>query len=253
MTLGVMGTAVTTAVATPAPAGYVAIPDSSYVLQTGDVDLGPAGSDGVTFELSMKLRNDAGAKALAYAVSDPASPLYGRFLSADAFRSRFALTDRQAGRLTDWLTGSGLRLSYEPDSHLLIAASGTARAASRTFRADVHRIQGADGFVFDAPVTPMLAPADVAATINGVIRGVIESTGLSRPMHDGNNAEDAANATGAARAARAVAPSTEVDVFLLLVDDLGELQTFARDLRPLGPGHQRIAPSAFNSATCSHE
>ena len=163
--------------------GYVEVPDSAYTLQPGDVDLGKKQDDPIRFEGALKVRNQAEAEALATAVSDPANAAYGQFLRPAEYRRRFAPTDFAANLITTWQTAAGMRITYNPANHLLIASEGSVRAADRAFQTDFHRIQDVDGFVFDAPLTPMFVPAAILPFVDGFLEGPGQPAALSQPLH----------------------------------------------------------------------
>src|SRR6478735_7975905 len=163
--------------------GYVEVPDSAYTLQQGDIDLGKKQDDPIRFEGSLKVRNQAEAEALAMAVSDPSNRAYGQFLSPAEYRRRFAPTDLAASLITAWQTAAGMRITYNPANHLLIASEGSVRAADRAFQTDFHRIQDVDGFVFDAPLTPMFVPAAILPFVDGFLEGPGQPAALSQPLH----------------------------------------------------------------------
>jgi len=75
----------------------------------------------------LKMRDQAGAEALALAVSDPSNAKYGTHLSAAAFRSRFAPTDARSLPLS---VGSRRRASPS-DRFRLTTGTSHSRAAAR--------------------------------------------------------------------------------------------------------------------------
>ncbi len=162
---------------------YVLLPGSAYRLAPGDEDLGIFPDDAVRFEAALKLRDAEGAKALAYAISDPADPAFGKFLTARAFRTQFAPTDAMSDMVTGWLTRSGLRITYNPANHFFVAAQGTVRAANRAFRTDIHRVRDATGAIFSAPLRPLLIPANVVPIVDGFVEGINHASRMAHPLH----------------------------------------------------------------------
>ena len=66
-------------------------------------------ADAVVENLSvvLKLRDAAGAEALATAVSDPAGAQYRKYISSSEWRARYAPTDQTVAQVTGWLTSQG--------------------------------------------------------------------------------------------------------------------------------------------------
>jgi subtilase family serine protease len=164
--------------------GYVEVPNSTYVLKADDTDLGRFPDDPVRFELALRLRNVDGAKALAYAVSDPTSDHYGEFLSPEDFRDSFAPTDQSSRIVVDWLRNAGLTITYNPANHLMITAQGTVAAADVAFKTELHRIQDKDGVLFTAPLKPLFVPTNVDPIATGFVEGINKAARLLRPMHE---------------------------------------------------------------------
>ena len=164
--------------------GYVEVPNSTYVLKADDKDLGRFPDDPERFELALRLRNVDGAKALAYAVSDPTSDHYGEFISPEDFRDSFAPTDQSSRIVVKWLRKAGLTITYNPANHLMIAAQGTVAAADLAFKTELHRIQDKDGVLFTAPLKPLFVPTNVDPIATGFVEGINKAARLLRPMHE---------------------------------------------------------------------
>jgi subtilase family serine protease len=173
--------------------GYVEVPNSTYVLQDGEIDLGRFPDDPVRFEGALQVHNTQGAQALAYAVSDPSNRAYGNFLSPAQYRRRFAPTDAEANTITSWLRGAGLDITYNPSNHLMIAAQGKVIEADRAFKTDLHRIQAADGSVFTAPLTPLFVPRNTVDIVDGFVEGINTLSRLLQPQNHRGGSDDQGN------------------------------------------------------------
>src|SRR4051812_5506482 len=68
----------------------------------------PAAAHGIDAKVWLAPRDASALDALARAVSDPSSPRYGQFLSADQARAQFAPTSDQVTQVSTWLAGAGL-------------------------------------------------------------------------------------------------------------------------------------------------
>jgi len=84
------------------------------------------------------LRDAAAAEALATAVSDPSSAQYGHYVTAAAWRSRFAPTEADVAQVTSWLRSQGFSIGAIPLNHRFISFSGTSAEAEKAFATDLQ-------------------------------------------------------------------------------------------------------------------
>jgi subtilase family serine protease len=119
--------------------------------------------------LSLPLRDAAGARAYALAVSDRANPAFGRFLTPAAFAARFGAdpTDYEAVRA--WASAQGFRLGARTQARTTISLSGTAGRFARAFGTRLA------GFATAAhgPGRVLLATPSLPDALKGRIDGVI--------------------------------------------------------------------------------
>lgn len=176
----------------PAPAGTVALagsvmPDLARLMHVGTLSAGRPLGIGV----ALRIAHPAQLDTLVRQVSDPRSPNFRHYLSVTEFRHRFAPGPRELRRVRAWLHGSGLRVSYQSPSGLLIEAHGSARAVQRAFHTQLLRFRQRHATFF-ANATPVRVPAALAGTIEAVVgldnRGrvshpLLKRTGQARP-HD---------------------------------------------------------------------
>src|SRR5579871_668357 len=139
MFLAFLATAVgATAVTTAAPAGAKTFVNG--VLRADVRDLGPASPQmPVSFSLVLRYRHDAELDRLVEAQSDPASPLYGQFLTNQQFNAYFAPAERDYERVLQSLRAAGFSVERS-DNRTIVKARGSAFAAQRYFGASIHRI-----------------------------------------------------------------------------------------------------------------
>ena len=129
---------------------------------------------------ALGLRDAAGAEALATAVSDPSSPQYGRYLTAAAWRSRFAPTDVAVATVTTWLRSQGFSIGTIPLNHRFISFSGTSVQAEKAFATDLQ-VYRKNGQVVSAPASSASIPATLAGTVVGI--GGLDTSNLQSPTH----------------------------------------------------------------------
>lgn len=170
-TVVVTGAALVPAAATAAPAARHVLPDTRPSWAAHDTDRGPTAADApVTVRVYLASRDTAGLRAYATAVSDPHSAGYRHYLTPAAAASRFGPDPRAAGRVADWLRGSGLTATPDTTGRFL-TAHGTAAAARQAFGTDLRDVTH-DGMTVRAPAGNASVPAAVAAD-------VLTVTGLS--------------------------------------------------------------------------
>ncbi|HEY4376709.1 MAG TPA: protease pro-enzyme activation domain-containing protein, partial [Acidimicrobiales bacterium] len=132
------------------------------------------GSTLITVHVALKMRDRAGAEALAAAVSDPASATAGQYLTPAQFHARFSPSDADVASVTSWLASTGLKVGTVSANHLSIEASGTAAQLSATFGVQLDRYNVA-GALVRAPANEPTVPASLAALVDGI--GGLTQTG----------------------------------------------------------------------------
>ncbi len=191
--------------ASATPPTSVEIPNSAYTLASNEKDLGVDLTLPAQFTVSMKMRNQAQADALAQAISTPGTRMYGRYLSAGEVRERFAPRDRDARAVTRWLSDAGMTVAYDPKNHLIITATGDVASADKAFSTDIHVVGGYDdkgelAYAFIAPLTPLFVPSTVDAVIAGVFEGVNKPGRFAKPMKSRADSHDIAGRAGVTKA-----------------------------------------------------
>jgi subtilase family serine protease len=180
---------VLSAVAVPAQASgaeTVRLEGSQAVLPGGIFAQTPVPPDDrVAIQVQLRLRDQAGADALALSVSTPGSPDYRRYLTAEEFRARFAPTDATVADVSAWLTSQGLTVTSVPANHLYIAAEGTAAQVEAAFAIGLATIEVNGGQRRVNTAEPAV-PAELAAAVDGVT-GLTEV--LAHPTRVGGGAE----------------------------------------------------------------
>jgi subtilase family serine protease len=122
----------------------------------------------VNFRVYLGWRDAAAAEALAKAVSDPASPSYGKYLTPAQFRQRFAPSQAQVLAVQTWLKGQGFAVDYTPANNHYVAAEGTVAQADAAFATNLGMYQ-VKGKLVRSPSTALSVPSSLADTVSGVI------------------------------------------------------------------------------------
>ncbi|SEP54501.1 S53 family peptidase [Amycolatopsis saalfeldensis] len=137
-------------------------------------------------QIALSLRDQAGAEALAKAISTPGSPQFRKTLTAGQFNDRFAATQATVDQVSDWLRGQGLRVTgVSSNRHFVdvVADTGTLERAFGTQLA-TYRHKGKDGKIqkLVAPEKVITLPAAVRGTVTGVL-GLDDSEKMSTPQN----------------------------------------------------------------------
>jgi subtilase family serine protease len=140
------------ATALPAAAGApsrVELPSPNVPGTTGTVrSLDPARQ----LALRVYLADQPALTAAAQAVSDPAKPQYGHFLTPTRFTHQYGTTAAQATAVSTWLTGQGITITASTPHYLAVTA--TVAQADAAFDTQVSE--------FDSTVTyPKLPPITI--------------------------------------------------------------------------------------------
>jgi subtilase family serine protease len=126
-----------------------------------------AGGASIDFTVYLRMRDNAGARALAQAVSTPGSGQYGHFLTAAEFNTRFAPSAAQAASVSAWLRSQGLRVTGTASNRTWISGSGQAAAVERAFGTQLATFT-VRGHARRAVTTPVSVPAALADTVAAV-------------------------------------------------------------------------------------
>jgi subtilase family serine protease len=120
---------------------------------------------------------DAGTlAAYAKAVSDPSSPAYGKYLSAQQAQARFGATKAQVAAVKAWLTAAGLKVTGTTQHY--VSVSGDVAAAEKAFGTQLHNYTKGSK-TYRAPSRTASAPA----SLDGAVLTV---TGLDNAPHKAN-------------------------------------------------------------------
>ncbi len=166
-------------------------PTSTPVTPPTDIALGPTpAADPVSLTVSLRL---PGAPVLAgylAGLSDPASPSYRQYLSAEEFGARFGLPPAEIDRVVAWLEGGGLAVTRLPQRTSLLA-SGTAGQAERLLGIALADRQTAGGRRYHVPVGTPHIPGELAKDVAAIV-GLDTEPALSSAF-DGVRAQDVPN------------------------------------------------------------
>ena len=138
----------------------------------------------VGFSVYLKMRDQAGAEAVATAVSDPNSSAYGHYLSPAQVRARYGATDATVQSVRQWLGSAGLTVGATASNNAYIQASGTAAQIQHAFAVhlNVYSVKGQHRRAVDANLN---LPSSILSSVVSV-SGLNQS--LSKPLNSGATA-----------------------------------------------------------------
>jgi subtilase family serine protease len=185
--LTALGTSAALAVISAAPAGaataakvvQAASPLASSSTPTGAT---PA-STPIEFSVGLNPGDQAGAEALASAVSTPGSSSYRHFLSAAEWEKRYSPSQSSVAAVKSWLREQGFAIEGVTADRMTISASGTAAQVQRAFGTSLGEFKHA-GKVLRLASAPLSVPASLAGLIAGV-SGVDQNLATPDHVRDG--------------------------------------------------------------------
>lgn len=181
--LAVVGSLAWAVPASASPDGRASIPQSHPAWATAHSKVADTDSQSrLSFRVYLKMRDQAGAEALAKAVSDPNSPSFRGFLSTAQVRDRFAPTPQTVGSMRQWLSDSGFSVGEIPANSAYITATGSADQVQQAFGVRLAQYQ-VDGRTRRAADKDLSMPANLAGDVLGVV-GIDQSTAMVKPNHE---------------------------------------------------------------------
>src|ERR1700722_19281738 len=122
-------------------------------------------SQPLAMRLTMALRNRDDLAKLLSEQQDPSSPQYHRWLSPDAFTSRFGPTDADLARVTQWLKKKGFTVNSADASTREVSFTGSVAQAQNVFGVKIAATT--DGRMYSNTSDPVV-PADLAPVVESI-------------------------------------------------------------------------------------
>ncbi len=130
---------------------------------------GPASSSAkVGFRVYLGWNNPSAAVALAQAVSNPNSPVYGKYLTPVQFHQKFAPTQLQVNAVQSWLRNQGFTVNYTPQNNHYVSAEGTVAQAEAAFGVKFG-MYTVNGVSVRSPSSNLSIPNSLSSLVTGVI------------------------------------------------------------------------------------
>ncbi|MDT0461519.1 S53 family peptidase [Streptomyces gibsoniae] len=138
-----------------------------------------ANSAQVSARVYLAGRDSAGLAAYAKAVSDPSSPLYGKYLNAKQSQARFGATKAQVAAVKSWLKSSGLKVTAVTQHY--VAVTGDVAAAEKAFGTQLHN--------YTKGSKTYHAPSKAASAPQALKGAVLTVTGLDNAPHKSDHSD----------------------------------------------------------------
>lgn len=101
----------------------------------------------------------AALDAFSEAVTDPESPLYHQWLSAEEYGEHFGIAKADLHRVTEWLQSQGFQVDEIPAGRSSIAFSGTAGQVQTAFRTPLRYFKRGDRLYYANAAEPQVPEA----------------------------------------------------------------------------------------------
>jgi len=132
----------------------------------------------ISFSVVLKMRDAAGAEALAMAVSDPNSASYRHFLTPAQWRQSYAPTAKTVQAVTSWLRSQRLSVTDSSANHRILTVTGSAGAVESAFGTTLKDF-ARGGEVVHAQTSAVSVPSSLAGAIDEVAG--LDETDAVRP------------------------------------------------------------------------
>jgi len=122
----------------------------------------------VSFDLLLRLRNAAGARAFVRAVSSPGSSMFHHYLTDAKWEARFGPSKAEVAAARSWLRHEGFTVVSVPKDRLFVSVRGSAHQVERAFGVTLgyymvngHKVRLANG--------TLSIPSSVASVVAGAV------------------------------------------------------------------------------------
>lgn len=131
--------------------------------------------------VGLKLRNQSGLAQFVQAVNDPASPVFGNWLTVDQFVASYAPTAAQVASVENYLSAAGFTNIQSEPNNLFVTADGTPVQVQSAFNTQIGSfIQNGSA------VYANLSDAQVPSSLSGIVASVLGLSNagkMSPPIH----------------------------------------------------------------------
>ncbi|MBD8881300.1 VCBS repeat-containing protein [Rhodanobacter sp. 7MK24] len=121
----------------------------------------------LTLMLKRSPEREARAEAYERQLTNPHSPYFHKWLTAQQIGSLFGPSKQDIAKVTDWLTSQGLQVDGIDPTGLRVRFSGNATAVQSAFHTELHNYV-VNGVAHFANATPQQIPAALSPVVVGV-------------------------------------------------------------------------------------
>jgi subtilase family serine protease len=138
----------------------------------------------LNLSIGLPLRNEDALAQLLEQLYDPASPLYGRYLTPQEFADRFGPTQKDYKELTGFLEARGLTVTATHGNRLLLEVSGTVSQIQNVFatKLNVYQHPKENRRFFAPEMEPSVESGVSILDIAGLDNFVVPRPASLRPM-----------------------------------------------------------------------
>ncbi len=153
----------------------------------------------IDFSVVLRLERPRAMQRFLEEVSDPSSPMYGKYLEAGEFGRRFGQSAGEVARVRDALDGAGFDVESVFPERTSITLSGPAGLIDGFFSTRLGDFRDRDGRRYVAPLSEPVVPSTLRPSVSGVagLNGLPAPLPLAIPRGEGLFPDDAANAYNA--------------------------------------------------------
>jgi kumamolisin len=117
----------------------------------------------------LNLNNEADLEQKLTEMYDPANPNYGKYMTPDEFRERYAPTTDQVQQVQNYLSANGVQGLNLNSNGYLISGRASVKALNSMLQTDIHQYKDATGKAFFAPsVEPVMPKGLPIQAIHGL-------------------------------------------------------------------------------------
>jgi subtilase family serine protease len=124
--------------------------------------------DHMMLQLKRSPEQEQAAAQFAADLTDPKSPNFHKWLTADEFGKNFGVAESDIQTITGWLESHGFTVNSVYPSHMVIDFSGSAGQVQRAFHTSIHSLS-VNGVHHIANVSDPQIPEALAPAIAGVV------------------------------------------------------------------------------------
>jgi subtilase family serine protease len=150
----------------------------SWAVRSAEVAQAPSGKS-IKARVYLSPRDESALDRAVAAVSTPASPGYGHYITPAQFRAQYGPAPDAAAKVSSWLRGTGLKVSALQENGRYFTVTGSVSSAQKAFGTNLSIYRRAGGS-YQAPTGTVTVPTTVSPYVLSVT-GLDESPATVSP------------------------------------------------------------------------